>query len=155
MSLDQTLEEVCKKLGLKVPPPPKPAGTYRPLVVSNGFAFVSGQLSRDAEGRLVTGKVGKEVPLEEGKRAAHLATLQALSLVKAEIGLDRVEQVARLAGFVQAANDFYAQSDVMNAASELLVEVFGEKGRHARTSIGVASLPLNAAVEIELTLKVK
>jgi enamine deaminase RidA (YjgF/YER057c/UK114 family) len=155
MSLDETLEEVCKKLGLKVPPPPKPAGTYRPLVVSNGFAFVSGQLSRDAEGRLITGKVGREIQIEEGKRAAQWSALQALSVIKSEMSLERVEQIVRLVGYVQVGNDFYSHSEVMNGASELLAEVFGEKGKHARTSVGVASLPLNAAVEIELTLRVK
>jgi enamine deaminase RidA (YjgF/YER057c/UK114 family) len=123
--------------------------------LAGGFAYVSGQLSRDAEGNLVTGKVGKEVSIEKGREAAQYAVLQALSLVKQEIGLERVEQVVRLAGFIQSTGDFYAQSDLMNAASELVVELFGERGRHARTSVGVASLPMNAAVEIEITLKVK
>jgi len=155
MSAEASLETVCRKIGLRVPPVPKPVGSYRPAVLAGGFAYLSGQLSKDADGHLVTGKVGKEVTLEKGREAAQWATLQALSLVQGEIGLDRVEQVVRLAGFIQSGPDFYSQSDVMNAASELLVEVFGEKGRHARTSVGVASLPLNAAVEIELTLKLK
>ena len=115
---------------------------------------MSGQISKDAEGRIITGKVNKET-LEEGKRAARFAALQAISLVHAEIGLDRIEQIVRVVGFIQSSNDFHQQSEIMNAASELLMEIFGEKGRHARTSIGAASLPLNAAVEIEMTLKIK
>lgn len=142
-------------MNLDLPPPSKPVGTYRPLIVSGDLAFLSGQISKDAEGRIVTGKVGKELNLEEGKRAAKLAALQAVSLIRQEIGFDRVTQIVRVVGFIQSAADFYAQSDVMNTASELFVEAFGEKGRHARTSVGVASLPLNAAVEIEVTLKIK
>ena len=155
MISEKTLEEVCGRLGLRLPPPPKPVGAYRPFIVTGGFAFLSGQISKDAEGHLVTGQVGKDLTLEEGKRAAQLAVLQAVSLIQTEIGMERVEQIVRVVGLVQSANNFYGQSEVMNAVSELLVEIFGEKGRHARTSVGVASLPLNAAVEVELTLKLK
>ena len=151
----ESLNETCSRLGLKLPPPPQPVGSYLPLILTGGFVFLSGQISKDAEGRILTGKVGADLSVEQGKRAAQLATLQAVSLVEREIGLDRVEQVARLVGFIQSAPDFYGQSDVMNAASDLFTEIFGEKGRHARTSIGVTSLPLNAAVELELTLKVR
>jgi len=142
-------------MNLDLPPPSKPVGTYRPLIVSGDLAFLSGQISKDAEGHVVTGKVGKELNLEEGKQAAKLAALQAVSLIRQEIGFDRVTQIVRVVGFIQSAADFYGQSDVMNTASELFVEAFGEKGRHVRTSVGVASLPLNAAVEIEVTLKIK
>lgn len=155
MTPDQALEETCAKSGLAVPPAPKPVGSYRPLIVSGNVAYLSGQISRGAEGKLITGKIGQELSLEEGKRAAQWALLQALSLVRSEIGLDRIDQVLRLTGFIQAAGDFSGHSDVMNAASDLLVSVLGEKGRHARTSVGVASLPLNAAVEVELTLKLR
>ena len=151
MTLDQTLE----RLKLKLPPQPKPAGAYRPLVIAGGFAYLSGQISKDAEGQILAGKVGKDLNLEQGKRAAQLAALQALSLIHHELGFEKVEQVVRITGYIQSAADFYAQSEVMNAASELFGEIFGERGRHARTTIGVASLPLNAAVEIEVTLKLR
>lgn len=153
MSLTQALERVLARRGLKLPPPPKPVGSYRPIVVEGGFAFLSGQISKDAEGRVVTGKVGKELSVEQGKRAAEGAALQAVSLIQSEIGLEKVRQVVRVTGFVQSAPDFYGQSEVMNGASELFGELFGEKGRHARSAVGVASLPLNAAVELEVTLK--
>lgn len=155
MTTDPFLDQALNRRGLKLPPGPKPMGAYVPLVLSGGWACLSGQLSKDEEGRLVTGRVGKELTLEEGKRAAELALLQAVSLIQSEIGFERLERVVRLVGFIQSSSDFYAQSEVMNAASELLVELLGEKGRHARTSIGAASLPLNAAVELELTLKLK
>lgn len=148
-------EQILRRRGLKLPSPPKPVGAYRPVVICGGLAYLSGQISKDPEGKLLTGKVGAELTLEAGRRAAEWAVLQAVSLLQSEIGFDRVEQIVRLVGYVQSASEFYAQSDVMNAASELLVEIFGEKGRHARTSIGAASLPLNAAVEVELTVKLR
>lgn len=153
MSLTQALERVLARRGLKLPPPPKPVGSYRPFVVEEGFAFLSGQISKDAEGRVITGKVGKELAVEEGKRAAEWAALQAVSLIQSEVGLEKVKQVVRVTGFVQSEPDFYGQSEVMNGASEIFVELFGEKGRHARSAVGVAGLPLNAAVELEVTLK--
>ena len=154
MTPGETLEQACRRLGLTLPPPPKPVGTYQPVILAGGFAFLSGQISKDAEGGLITGKVGSELTLEEGKRAAQWAALQAVSVIQGEIGFGNLERIVRIAGFVQSAPDFFGQSEVMNAASRLLVELFGEKGRHARTSVGVASLPLNAAVELELTVKV-
>lgn len=133
----------------------KPVGNYRPLVISGGFAYLSGQISREEGGRILTGKAGADLQLEEARQAARSAALQAVNLIKNEIGIDRVEELVRVVGFVQSADDFHGQSDVMNAASDLFIEVLGEKGRHARTAVGVASLPLNAAVELELTLKIK
>lgn len=153
--MNQKVDEIVNRLGLTLPHPAKPVGVYQPVVLSGGFAFLSGQLSKDAEGRLVMGKVGQELNLEQARQAARLALLQAVSLIRSEIGLERFERVVRMVGFIQSAPDFYAHSEVMNAASELWVEIFGEKGKHVRTSIGVASLPLNAAVEIELTLKLQ
>lgn len=155
MTLDETLEQTCHRLGLRLPPPPKPVGAYRPIVRAGDFAYLSGQISRDAEGNMIAGRVGRELSLEEGKRAAQWAALQAVSLIRSEIGLERVEQFVRLVGYIQSADDFYSHSEVMNGASELLVELFGERGCHARSTVGVASLPLNTAVEIELTLKIK
>ena len=153
MKRDENLERLCGRLGLRLPSSSKPVGAYQPAIIAGGFAFLSGQISKNAEGKIITGKVGGDLPLEEGKQAARWASLQALSLIRAEMGLDRVEGLVRLVGYIQSSADFREQSDVMNAASEIFLEVFGEAGRHARTSVGVASLPLNAAVEIELTLK--
>ena len=155
MTSDEALEHACGRRRLRLPPAPKPVGVYQPLVLAGGFAFLSGQISKDSEGKVLSGKVGQDLSIEEGREAAEWATLQALSLIQAEVGLHRVERIARLVGYVQSAANFYEQSDVMNAASEIFSEVLGEKGRHARTSVGVVSLPLNAAVEIELTLKLQ
>lgn len=155
MRSDHLLNAKLIRLGLQLPPRPVPVGSYRLVVLTGGFAYVSGQISKDAEGKLITGKVGSEISLKEGKRAAQWAALQAISVIQAEIGLDRVNQMVRLGGFVQSANDFFDQSEVMNAASELLIEVFGDRGHHVRTAVGVASLPLNAAVELDLVLRVK
>ena len=149
--LSQTLE----RLKLKLPPPPKAVGAYRPIIVAGERAYLSGQLSKDEQGKVRTGKVGKELTVEEGKRAARQALVQALSLLDSHVGLEKVDQVLRLVGYVQSADNFYGQSEVLNGASELLVEILGEKGRHARTAIGVANLPLNAAVELELTVRIQ
>ena len=149
------LKSKLQKLGLSLPAPPKPAGAYLPLRKSGEFLFLSGQLSKDEQGKVRTGKVGKELTVEEGKRAARQALVQALSLLDSHVGLEKVDQVLRLVGYVQSADNFYGQSEVLNGASELLVEILGEKGRHARTAIGVANLPLNAAVELELTVRIQ
>ncbi len=154
-ALDETLEKVCGRWGLKMPPAPKPVGAYRPLLVSGDLAFLSGQISKDAQNRVIAGRLGADLSVEEGKQAARWAALQAVSLIHSEIGMERTGQILRLVGYVQSADKFYSQSDVMNGASELLVEILGEKGVHARTSVGVASLPLNAAVELELTLRIQ
>jgi len=152
---DLSIQKTLERLHLVLPPPPKPVGAYQPIILKDGYAFLSGQISKSAAGAVLTGKVGKDLSVEEGKRAAQLAVLQAVSLILDEVGAQKVEQITRVAGFIQSAPDFYGQSEVMNAASGLLVEIFGERGRHARTSVGVAGLPLNAAVEIEMTLKVR
>ena len=153
--IDSSIQKTLERHHWVLPPPPKPVGAYKPIIVCGGFAFVSGQISKSSDGTIVTGKVGKDLNAEEAKRAAQFAALQAVSLILERLGEEKVEQIMRVVGFIQSAPDFYGQSEVMNAASELLVEIFGERGRHARSSVGVASLPLNAAVEIEITLKVR
>jgi len=149
MNIDSKLSE----LGLKLPPAPKPVGLYQPVVVSGKLAFLSGQISKDADGRILKGKVGKDLSLTEGQEAAHLAALNALSVMKHLIGFQKIRRIVKLNGFVQVAPDFYEIPAVLNKASELFCEVFDEKGVHARTAVGVASLPLNAAVEIDLILE--
>ncbi len=150
-----SIEERLKELKITLPAAPKPAGSYHPVVVAGKQAFLSGQISRAADGTLVTGKVGKDLDIEKGKQAARVAALNAVSAIQNFIGLDKVEKFLRVTGYVQAAPDFYEISQVVNGASDLFLEVFGEKGVHARSAVGMASLPLNAAVEVEITLLLK
>lgn len=150
-----TLEEKLEKQGLQLPPAPKPAGFYQPFVISGKLAFLSGQLSKDASGKVVEGKVGRELSLAQGREAAKVAVLNALSIIKHRVGFKKIVRIVKMTGFVQTAPDFCQVPDVLNAASEILAEVFGENGTHARTAVGVASLPLNAAVELELVLEIK
>ncbi len=150
-----TPDEKITQLGLSLPPAPKPLGIYKPFVVSGKLAFLSGQISKDADGKVLTGKVGKELSLDQGKAAARLAALNALSIMKHLIGFEKIERVVKMTGFVNAAPDFYEIPAVVNGASELLAEVFGEAGSHARSAVGMASLPMNAAVEIELVVELK
>lgn len=147
--------EKIKSLGLVLPPVPKPAGSYQPLIISGHYAFLSGQISRKADGTLITGKVGKDLDLAGGQEAARAAALNVISIIKDLIRFPRLEGFVRVVGYVQAAPDFYDISAVMNGASDLFLEVFGEKGVHVRSAVGMASLPLNCAVEIEVTLQIK
>ena len=137
------IEENLKKIWLQLPPAPKPVGLYQPVVVSGKLAFLSGQVSKDAEGKILAGKVGKDLSLAEGKAAARLAALNALSIMKHRIGFDKIRRVVKMTGFVQTAPDFYEIPAVVNGASELLAEVLGEEGAHARSAVGMASLPLS------------
>ena len=149
------LEERLKQLGLVLPPAPKPAGAYMPVVFAGNLAFLSGQVSKKADGTVITGKAGKELDLAGARQAAETAALNALSIIRHEVGEEKLVRFVRVAGFVQAAPDFYDIPKVIDAASELFQRLFGEKGIHARTSVGIASLPLNAAVEIEVTLQIQ
>ena len=149
------IKKNLKKLGLELPPAPKPSGLYHPFVVTGKLAFLSGQISKDAAGRVVTGKVGKDLTLAEGQAAARLAALNILSVMKQLIGFEKIHRIIKMNGFVQAAPDFYEIPAVVNGASELFTRVMGEQGAHARSAVGTASLPMNAAVEIELVLELK
>lgn len=148
-------KDTLLQLGIVLPPVPKPVGLYQPVVIAGKLAFLSGQISRDAEGKIVTGKVGKELSLEDGGKAAQLAALNALTIIKNLIGIEKIARIVKLTGFVQTAPDFYQIPDVVNKASEIFVQVFGEAGKHARSAVGMASLPANAAVEIELVVELK
>ena len=150
-----TPEEKIAQLGLSLPPPPKPAGLYQPCVIAGNFAFLSGQISKDIAGKILEGKVGDGLSLAQGQEAAKLAALNALSIMKNAIGFEKIARIVKMTGFVQTAPDFYEIPAVLNKASELFAEVMGEQGAHARSAVGVASLPLNAAVEIELVLELK
>jgi len=150
-----TPEEKITQLGLSLPSAPKPVGLYQPFVVSGKLVFLSGQLSKDTDGKLLTGKVGKDLSLAEGQTAARLAALNALSIMKNLIGFEKIRRVVKMTGFVQTSPDFYEIPAVLNKASELFAEVMGEQGAHARSAVGMSSLPLNAAVEIEFILELK
>ncbi|HEX4986249.1 MAG TPA: RidA family protein [Burkholderiales bacterium] len=139
-----------KRLGIELPVAPVPAFQYVPVTIHERLAFVSGQLPRRGE-EVVVGKLGAEVGLDQGREAARLCILQALACLQQALGsLDRVDRILKVTGFVASAPGFNQQPKVIDAASELLGQVFGEAGRHARSAIGVAELPRNAAVEIEL-----
>ncbi len=149
-------EEKLKELGLILPEPPRPVATYEPAVRSGNLLFVSGQLPF-IDGRLQkVGKVGGQFTLEEGIEAARRATLNALAIVKQSTGsLDKVARVVRLGVHVASASGFTDQPKVANGASELLIAVFGDAGRHARLALGAFELPLGSPVEIELIIEVK
>ncbi len=151
MSFDQRLAQ----LNIQLPAPPKPVATYIPAVQAGDLLFLSGMIPfRD--GKLVlAGKVGRDLTVDQGVEAARVALLNALAVIRHELGtLDRVRQVVRLVGYVASAEGFVQQPAVMNGASDLLVAIFGEKGKHARVALGAAELPLNAPVELEMILQV-
>ena len=142
------------ELGLVLPPPPQPVGAYTRAVRAGKLIFVAGQLPM-ADGALAcSGRVGAEVSLEAAQAAARLCALNALSILDAEVGLDQVEQIVRLAGFVCCTAEFTQQPQVVNGASELMAEVFGPRGVHARLAMGSIALPLGAAVELEVIAQI-
>lgn len=142
-------------LGLVLPPAGAPVANYVPVVIHAGLATVSGQLPRDAE-RLVTGQVGTDLSVADGQAAARLCALAILAQLRDALGgdLDRVVRCVQLTGFVNAGPGFTDHPRVINGASDLMVEVFGEGGRHARAAVGAPSLPLGAAVEVAATFAV-
>lgn len=148
-------EEKIKSLNLILPLAPKPAGSYSPVVIHGDLAFLSAQVSKTGDGKILTGKLGLDLTLEEGKQAARAAALNGLAIIKDLIGFSKFDRLLRLVGYVQADDHFYEIPAVLNGASDLFLEVFGEKGVHARSAVGMASLPMNAAVELEITLALK
>ena len=143
-------------LGLKLPEAPQPVANYVPYLISGDQLFISGQVSKNESGAMITGLLGDTVSPEEGNRAARFCALSLLAQAKAALGdLDRVVQVLRLTGFVASAPGFTGQPGVINGASDLLVEVLGDAGRHTRSAVGVAVLPLGASVEIDAIFKIR
>ena len=151
-----TIEAKLNSLGIALPAPAAPVANYVGFVRSGNLLFVSGQVCFDAQGKLISkGKLGAGVSVEQGAQAARGCGINLLAQVKAAIGdLDKVVRVVRLGGFVNSAPDFLDGPKVLNGASDLMVAVFGDKGRHARTTVGVASLPADAAVEVEALFEV-
>jgi enamine deaminase RidA (YjgF/YER057c/UK114 family) len=140
-----------RDLGYELPMIPQPAGSYVPATRVGTLLFTAGQLPFKDGRLLYTGKVDAGVSVEEAKEAARLCVLNALAAVKAEVGtLEKAHHIARVTGYVASAAGFNGQSEVMNGASDLLGRLFGDKGLHARTAVGVAELPLDAPVELEL-----
>lgn len=142
------------ELGLVLPPVPSPAGAYVPAVRSGSLVFTAGQLPLVGGVLAATGKVGAEIDLALGRELARTCALNALAAVHSVAGLDAVVRVVKLVGFVASAPGFGAQPAVLNGASELLGELFGAAGEHARSAVGVAELPLGSPVEIELIVEV-
>ena len=154
-----TVEERLAELGIKLPTPAAPVANYVGAVRSGNLLFVSGQIPFGPDGKLADahkGKLGAEISMEAGVEAARLCAINVLAQVRGAIGdLDGVERCVRLGGFINAVPTFAAIPAVMNGASDLMVAVFGDRGRHARSTIGVAELPADAAVEVEAIFAVR
>ena len=149
------LEIKLEKMGIILPEIPKPVAAYIPAKQTGNLVFTAGQLPM-VQGELISkGLLGQDVEIEEANKAARICTLNALAAIKGVIGeLDRIQQIVRVVGYVASVPTFTQQPAVVNGASELLLEIFGERGKHARSAVGMAVLPLNASVEIELTVEI-
>ncbi|HEX2472954.1 MAG TPA: RidA family protein [Nitrososphaera sp.] len=146
------IEEKLASLGISLPIPPEPAGSYLPVVVSGNLAFVAGQIPMEGKHVKFRGKVDS---IEMGQEAARLCTINALAQLKSFLGsLDRIKRVIKVTGFVNCDPSFADQAKIINGASDLLVNIFGEKGKHARAAVGVNSLPLDSTVELEFIAEV-
>lgn len=150
-----SIEARLKALGLDLPAAASPVANYVPTHIHGDLLFVSGQVSRTPDGKVAAGKLGAGCTVEQGQAAARLCALTILAQAKAALGdLDRIAQILKLTGFVNAAPDFADHPKVVNGCSDLLVEVLSDKGRHTRSAVGVASLPANAAVEVEAIIAI-
>jgi enamine deaminase RidA (YjgF/YER057c/UK114 family) len=152
MSIDDRLAE----LGITLPAPAAPVASYVPAVEAGGLLHISGQISFAEDGSLIKGRLGEDVDLEGGTAAARRCGIMLLAQIKAALGsLDRVERIVKLGVFVNSSPNFVEQPKVANGASELMQDVFGEPGRHARSAVGVSALPLGVAVEVDAIVAVK
>lgn len=153
--MTSSVESALKRLGLSLPEAIAPVANYVPYVRTGNLLFVSGQISKTAAGEAVTGKLGIDVDVAGGQKAAELCALNILAQVKAAVGdLDRIVRIVRLNAFVNSAPEFTEQPQVVNGASNLFANVLDEKGKHSRTAVGVAALPLGVAVEIDAIIEV-
>ena len=146
-----------KELGIELPEPSKPGANYVPAVRTGNLVYLTGQLSQWNGERRFIGKLGREFGVEEGQQAARLCALNLVALLQAELegDLDRVVRCVRIAGYVNSMPDFVAQSQVINGASDLFVEIFQDAGRHTRMAVGVSALPYDVAVEVEGLFEVR
>lgn len=150
-----TILDKIASLGLTLPAVPAPVAAYVNCVRSGNLLFLSGGLPIDGDKKVI-GKVPTDVSIEEAQEGARIIILNRLAIIQEEIGsLDKVKRIVALNGFVSSEPDFYGHPQVVNGASELLVEIFGDKGKHSRTALGVAALPLNVAVEINLIVEIE
>lgn len=149
------IEARLAEIGISLPPAPAAAANYEPAVLSGSTLYISGQLPLGPAGVSVSGRLGDGVTLDEGRAAARLCALNILAQARTALGgLDRIARLVKITGFVASAADFTDQPKVVNGASDLLVEALGDRGRHARSAVGVAALPLGAAVEVEAIFEV-
>ncbi|MEG0450052.1 MAG: RidA family protein [Lysinibacillus sp.] len=152
----RNVDDILKEMGIEIPECPKPVAAYVPTKTVGNLVYTSGQDCRVNGVLLYEGKVGSDVTIEQGYEAARQTMINCLSAIKAEIGdLNRVKQVVKMLAFVNSAPGFVEQPYVINGASELLIEIFGEDGRHARSAIAANELPFNTCVEIELIVELK
>lgn len=150
------IEKKLSEMGIELPETPKPVAAYIPAIQSGDFVFTSGQIPVVKGEIKYTGKVGADVSIDDAYQAAKICTLNALSAAKSVVGnLDKIEQVVKVVGFVNSAPGFSQQPAVINGASEFLKELLGDQGIHARSAVGVAELPLNVSVELEIIFKIK
>jgi enamine deaminase RidA (YjgF/YER057c/UK114 family) len=150
------ISENLKKINISIPDAPAPVGAYVAYKVIGNFIFISGQLPIDLDGKIIKGKIGKDLSLEMGQKASKLCVINILAqLKKATAGnLDKVKNCVKITGFVNSTDDFIDQPKVINPASEILSSVFGENGKHARAAVSTNSLPLGAAVEIDAIFEI-
>ena len=149
-------EENLKKLNISLPKAPDPVGAYVASKIVGNLVFISGQLPLNSEGKLIKGKVGKELNQEQGQEAAKFCALNLLAQLKKICGsLDKVKGCVKITGYVNSIDSFVDQPKIINGASDLLVKIFGEKGRHARFAVGSNSLPLDISVEIDAIIKIR
>ncbi len=150
------IEARLNELGIVLPQPAKPVANYVPVVIAGSTAYVSGQVSISPGGRAIKGKVGADVGIEDAVEAARICAINILTQLRDALGgnLDRVRQCLKLTGYVNAVPEFDQQPKVINGASDLLVQVFGDSGRHARAAVGAGSLPLNVAVEVDAIFEI-
>ena len=149
------IDEKLKSLNIILPNAPKPAGSYIPVVITNNIAYVSGQIPVK-DGKVVfSGKVPTQQSIEEAGKAAKLCAINALAQLKASLGnLDKINKIIRVSGFVNSTPEFDQQPKIINSASDLLFNIFGEKGKHTRIAVGVASLPLESTVELDMIVEI-
>ena len=151
-----SVEARLKSLGIELPKSPSPLANYVPFVITGNLLYLSGQGPREADGSFHTGKVGQEVTIEQAYQDARLTGLNLLAVMQGALGeLDRIERVVKLLGMVNGTPDFLEHPQVINGCSDLMVEVFEEKGRHARSAVGMGSLPNNITVEVEAIVKIR
>lgn len=151
-----SIEKKMIELGIELPAPPKPMGAYVPYVIAGALVYIAGEKATVNDELVFKGKVGKDLTLDEGYEAARIAGLNCLGSLKAAVGsLDTIERIVKVVGYVNSAKGFNKQPQVINGASELLVAIFGDRGKHARVAVGVNELPSDSPVEVEMIAQLK